>query len=250
MGNFINGFRRSQNNLYSSHYNPAWRKHPNFSWGGQLKGQTHNGQRREERRPSLQDTMTQYMTKNNKKLKAMETQISNVPAMSNKKKLKGFEVVNLTEKYYMLIQGVFTIPCTMSKSDFEKALCDLSASINMMFYSILRNLASDKIITHPLGIIEDVLVKLGEFIFLVDFVILDMEEEDEAIGRAVINVEQGKLTLKLGNKEDLDVSDVENLSNHHNTMKPSLETLGNPKPCKDSIKNWSEKHKQRHEFKV
>ncbi|RDY14710.1 hypothetical protein CR513_00180, partial [Mucuna pruriens] len=32
-------------------------------------------------------------------------------------------------------------------------------------------------ITHPLDIVEDVLVKVGEFIFLAGFVILEMEED-------------------------------------------------------------------------
>ena len=36
---------------------------------------------------------------------------------------------------------------------------------------------SDRSLTYPLGIIEDVLVKVDKFIFLVDFVVLDMEED-------------------------------------------------------------------------
>ena len=34
--------------------------------------------------------------------------------------------------------------------------------------------------TFPKGIIEDVLVKVDKFIFLVDFVVLDMEKDKEA----------------------------------------------------------------------
>ena len=31
--NYLNNFQRSNNNLYSNTYNPAWRDHPNLSWG-------------------------------------------------------------------------------------------------------------------------------------------------------------------------------------------------------------------------
>ena len=62
--------------------------------------------------------------------------------------------------------------------------------------------------TSPKGIIEDVLIKVGNFIFLVDFVILDMEEDEKvpvilgrhflATSRALIDVESGELTLMVG----------------------------------------------------
>ena len=61
----------------------------------------------------------------------------------------------------------------------------------------------------PKGIIEDVLIKVGKFIFQVDFVVLDMDKDGKvplilgrpflAISRALIDVEQGELTLRVGN---------------------------------------------------
>ena len=60
----------------------------------------------------------------------------------------------------------------------------------------------------PKGIIEDVLIKVGKFIFPMDFVVLDMEEDEKvplilerpflATSRALIDVESGELTLKVG----------------------------------------------------
>ena len=57
---------------------------------------------------------------------------------------------------------------------------------------------ADRSLKHPRGVIEDVLVKVDKFIFPVDFIILDMEEDKEipiilgrpflATGRAMINV--------------------------------------------------------------
>ena len=63
----------------------------------------------------------------------------------------------------------------------------------------------------PKGIIEDVLVKVGNFIYPVDFVILDMDENRDvplilrrpffATARAMIDVEASKLTLRIGDEE-------------------------------------------------
>ena len=94
----------------------------------------------------------------------------------------------------------FTIPCTIGSINFDKALCDLGASINLMPLSILQNLGlkeptpsnvilqlADRSIAYPRGVLEDVLVKVDKFIFPVDFVVLDMEEDQQVplkIGRA------------------------------------------------------------------
>ena len=58
------------------------------------------------------------------------------------------------------------------------------------------------------GVLEDVLIKVGNFIFLVDFIVMDMEEDTQvpllfgrpflATGAAFIDVKKGELTLKVG----------------------------------------------------
>ncbi|XP_073051347.1 uncharacterized protein [Primulina eburnea] len=63
----------------------------------------------------------------------------------------------------------------------------------------------------PRGVKEDVLVKVGKFTFPTDFVVLDMEEDKEmplilgrpflATGKAVIEVQEGKLRLRVGKEE-------------------------------------------------
>ena len=86
----------------------------------------------------------------------------------------------------------FIIPCTIGDSTFETALCDLRASINLMPLSIFWKLGlgevkpitislqmADCSLTYSRGVIEDVLVKVDTFIFLVDFVVLDIEEDWE-----------------------------------------------------------------------
>ena len=69
---------------------------------------------------------------------------------------------------------------------------------------------ADKILALPEGILEDVLIKVGKFIFSVDFVVIDIEEDKQvppllgrpflAIGAALIDVKKGELTLKVGDE--------------------------------------------------
>ena len=66
----------------------------------------------------------------------------------------------------------------------------------------------DKTLAHPEGILEDVLIKVGKFIFPVDFVVIDIEEDKQvplllgrpflAIRVALINVTKGELTQRVG----------------------------------------------------
>ena len=62
----------------------------------------------------------------------------------------------------------------------------------------------------PEGVLEDVLVKVGKFIFLVDFVFMKMEEDTQvplllgrpflATGATLIDQHKGELTLRVGNE--------------------------------------------------
>ena len=70
--------------------------------------------------------------------------------LSQKRRLADFETVNLTEECSAILQrklphklkdpGSFTIPCTIGNAIFERALCDLGASINLMPLSIFKRL--------------------------------------------------------------------------------------------------------------
>ena len=60
------------------------------------------------------------------------------------------------------------------------------------------------------GVLEDVLVKVGKFIFPMDFVVMKMEEDNQvplllgkpflATRAALIDVKKGELTLRVGNE--------------------------------------------------
>ncbi|XP_057443925.1 uncharacterized protein LOC130736091 [Lotus japonicus] len=116
--------------------------------------------------------------------------------------------------------GSFTLPVEIEGLPAAKALCDLGASINLMPLRLglgevtptMINLQlADRSLKTPYGIIEDVLVRVDKFIFPVDFVILDMEEDTRiplilgrpflATGNAKINVRKGILSLKVGEEK-------------------------------------------------
>ncbi|XP_057723948.1 uncharacterized protein LOC130939898 [Arachis stenosperma] len=150
--------------------------------------------------------------------------------MTKKRSWKNDESVVLTEEYSAIIQhklpqklkdlGSFQIPCIIGEITVEKALCDLGASINLMSLAMIKRMKIeeakptrmalqlvDRSFKFPHEVVEDLLVKVGYFIFLADFVVLNMEEEAKAsiiLGRpflatagAIINVQKGELTIRL-----------------------------------------------------
>ncbi|KAI3472472.1 hypothetical protein Pfo_031258 [Paulownia fortunei] len=154
--------------------------------------------------------------------------------MSRKRRLVEFDIVNLTGECSAILQKKlpqklkhpwsFTIPCTIGGSFFDKALCDLGASINLMPLFIFRKLGigevkpstitlqlADRSLTYSRGVVEDVLVKVDKFIFPVDFMVLDMEEDQEislilgrpfhTTRRALIDVQRSEFTLRVDEDE-------------------------------------------------
>ena len=122
--------------------------------------------------------------------------------LRKKRKIAAEGIVNLTATCSVVIQqklqaklkdlGSFTIPCSIGKYEFKKALCDSGASINLMPLPVVQRLnlgaltptaitlqIVDRSMGQSEGILEDVLVKVGKFIFPVDFVIMQMEEDTQ-----------------------------------------------------------------------
>ncbi|XP_017981014.1 PREDICTED: uncharacterized protein LOC108663036 [Theobroma cacao] len=151
--------------------------------------------------------------------------------LTKKRKLEDFETVALTEECSAIIQnkippklkdpGSFSIPCTISRFKFTKALCDLGTGVSIIPLSIVEKIGlkeiqpttvslqlADRIIRYPVGIIEDILVKVGHLYIPMDLIVLEMEEDQEIpliLGRpflatagAIIDVREGKITFKVG----------------------------------------------------
>ncbi|GKE30939.1 reverse transcriptase domain-containing protein [Tanacetum coccineum] len=122
--------------------------------------------------------------------------------VSNKHKLKQNSSAVFSDESSAMIQNKvppklgesksFLIPCNFSKAFSCNALADLGASINLMPYSLYAKLSletlrptkmgvrlADRSFQHPIGIAENMLVEVGRFTFLVDFVILEMEKDSK-----------------------------------------------------------------------
>ncbi|KAJ1255432.1 hypothetical protein BS78_K225700 [Paspalum vaginatum] len=118
--------------------------------------------------------------------------------LNNKKPLPSMEVVHLTKECSATIlnkpsqkkkdPGSPTIPCSIGNQFFNQALGDLRASISVMPKVVFDKLnhatlaptamylqLGDQSIRHPVGIAEDILLRIQNFLILVDFVVLDME---------------------------------------------------------------------------
>ncbi|PWA91946.1 reverse transcriptase domain-containing protein [Artemisia annua] len=94
--------------------------------------------------------------------------------------------------------GSFTLPCSIGSLSLKQIRMNIQLA--------------DRSVKYPLGICENVLVKIGKFKFLVDFVILEMEEDNQvpiilgrpflATARAVIDVHDG-ITLRVDELSDI-----------------------------------------------
>ena len=120
--------------------------------------------------------------------------------------------------------GSVTIPCSIGDVFVGKAFIDLGASVNLMPLSMCSRIGNLKIdptrmtlqlencsITRPFGVVEDVLVKVCHFTFLEDFVIMDIEEDEEIpliLGRpfmltakCVVDTGNGNLELSMNDQK-------------------------------------------------
>ncbi|GJV05775.1 zf-CCHC domain-containing protein [Tanacetum coccineum] len=125
--------------------------------------------------------------------------------------------------------GSLTLPCFINNVCFDNAFIDLGASISVMPLSSYLNLGlgelahtklivelADTTVKYPKGIAKNVLVGIGKFVFLVDFIILDMPEDIKVpliLGRpflstahAKIDVYKRKITLRVGEERIIFIS--------------------------------------------
>ncbi|KAL6334782.1 hypothetical protein AAG906_021546 [Vitis piasezkii] len=142
----------------------------------------------------------------------------------------------LTEQVSAIIQskspvkykdpGCPTIAVNIGGTLVEKALLDLGASVNLLPYSVYKQLGlgglkptaitlslADRSVKIPRGVIEDVLVQVDKFYYPVDFVVLDTDPTVKeanyvpiilgrpflATSNAIINCRNGVMQLTFGN---------------------------------------------------
>ena len=122
--------------------------------------------------------------------------------------------------------GSPTISVNIGGTCIDKSLLDLGASVNLLPYSVYKQLGleelkptnitlslTDRSVKIPKGIVEDVLVKVDKFYYLVDFIVLDIEPIScgpnhvpiilgrpfLATSNAIINCRNGVMQLTFGN---------------------------------------------------
>lgn len=148
-----------------------------------------------------------------------------------KSKFSDYETMTPTEECDAILQkklsqklkdsGSFNIPCTIKSAFFNKALCDLGASINLMSLSIFKKfrVGEARTTTVTLELADrlltrydwDVLVRVDKFIFPVHFLILDIEKDKYipiihgrpflATWKALIDVQKGEFKPRVQEEE-------------------------------------------------
>nr|GEV71620.1 reverse transcriptase domain-containing protein [Tanacetum cinerariifolium] len=138
--------------------------------------------------------------------------------------------------------GKFLIPCDFPRKDECLALADLGASINLMPLSVWNKLSltelsptcitlelADRSISRPVEVAEDVFVKVGTFHLIAEFVVVDFVADPRVplilkrsflnIGRALIDVYEGELTLCVGKEAvTFNLDQTSRYSDNYNVM--------------------------------
>ncbi|KAL6316599.1 hypothetical protein AAG906_018854 [Vitis piasezkii] len=196
--NVVGQFKPNNNAPFGNTYNSSWRNHPNFSWKPRAP------QYQQSAQPSQQASSLEQAIVNLSKKGRFPSQPHQNP--------KGVHEVETHEGE--------------SSQVVEKALLDLGASVNLLPYSVYKQLGlgelkptsitlslADRSVKIPRGIIEDVLVQVDNFYYPVDFVVLDtnpiVKEANYvpiilgrpflATSNAIINCRNGLMQLTFGN---------------------------------------------------
>ncbi|XP_058751963.1 uncharacterized protein LOC131625081 [Vicia villosa] len=120
--------------------------------------------------------------------------------------------------------GRVILPITIGGNYISNGLVDLGCSINLIPLSVVKRLGNiemkhtritlqlaDKSIISPYGVVQDMLVKVDKFLFPVDFVVVDMEEDCDVsliLGRPfmkttrmMIDIDDGIMKVRVQDKE-------------------------------------------------
>jgi hypothetical protein len=144
--------------------------------------------------------------------------------LNNKRPLPTTKVIKLTEECSEAIlnisptkkkdPGCPTIDCSIGNQHFDNALCGLGESVSVMPKSVFDNLTystleptsmclqlANKSIRYPIGIAENIPVKIREFFVPVDFVVLDMQPNSKVsviLGRPFLSTTNAHIDVGEG----------------------------------------------------
>ncbi|XP_048502790.1 UBA domain-containing protein Mud1-like [Beta vulgaris subsp. vulgaris] len=154
--------------------------------------------------------------------------------LSNKRKIEENVTVSLTAECSAILQnklpkklgdpGSYSILVKLGDIEIKNVLCDFGASVSLMPLSICKKLnmgelkptrislqLADRTVKFPLGILEDVPLRVGKFFIPCDFVVMEMEEDANipiilgrpflATAEAIIDMKKGKITFEIGDEK-------------------------------------------------
>ncbi|XP_075088297.1 uncharacterized protein LOC142170315 [Nicotiana tabacum] len=228
----------NQHAQYGNSYNPNWRNHPNFSWGGNQQNQNQHrpqGSFNQPQRPpqqmeestndllkkllidnqqlrtdfrNLERQMGQLVTNQNTRLAGTlpsdteknpqvnavtlrnGREIEEVPKKKRDKPIPEGELIpKVTHEPKNDAEIPEPVEAPRPPPPFPQRLQKKNNDrMFTKFLSMLSQLAN-RSIAHPEGVIEDVLLQIGKFIFPADFIILDYEADELVpiiLGRALL----------------------------------------------------------------
>jgi hypothetical protein len=114
--------------------------------------------------------------------------------------------------------GSFATPCMIGCETIDKALCNLGASVSVLPLSLFKRMGigelkptelvlklADFFTIKLVGFVEDILVKIEGIYIPADFVVVDIEEDDDVpiiLGRpflatagAIVDVKNGRIVF-------------------------------------------------------
>ncbi|KAF8114871.1 hypothetical protein N665_0032s0003 [Sinapis alba] len=140
-------------------------------------------------------------------------------------------VISISKRCSILLQnrvpekmedpGSFVLSYEIEGVIFRRSLCDLGSSVNLMSYTVAKRLGftnfkptkiqlvfADRSVRHPVGVVLDIDVVIGNYKIPADFVVLELDQEPKdplilghpflATAGAIIDVKRGKMDLHLG----------------------------------------------------
>ncbi|GJU51933.1 homeodomain-like protein [Tanacetum coccineum] len=147
--------------------------------------------------------------------------------------------------------GSFILPCAIGTTTLSNALAELGESISIMPFSLFKRLGlgntkpinmviemADRSMQSPMGIVKNVLVKINKFIFPVDFIILDIIEDNKVpiiLGRPMLATAHAMIGIfeinELYEPRDLEElllsNDDLDIFSNDNDLLPNLESHDN-----------------------
>jgi hypothetical protein len=156
--------------------------------------------------------------------------------LAKKKKYGEREMVAVAQEYQALTPGIgrnipkhrdpgkFTIPCVIGGRPLKGSLCDLGASVSVMPLTLCQGLGlgepkpiqftlemADRSIVKPIGILEDVPVRVDKYFVPCDFIVIDVRRNLDVpliLGRpflatigAMIDARKGSMIFDFGEEK-------------------------------------------------